>query len=128
MKVNYLHMIWDVKIYLAKIKDGKGKDFSCFNNKKLPTKIPPNQGEKPFFDYRHHTSLSQILAHEMEAGNSRVFPFFPSRPRRHSHAFEPDHRSSFYPGIRFKSPFLNIHGTGYRLDQCHAKIGAGGQQ
>jgi hypothetical protein len=28
MKVNYLRVIWDVKIYLAKIKDGKGKDFS----------------------------------------------------------------------------------------------------
>jgi len=27
MKVNYLHMIWDVKIYLAKIKDGKGRDL-----------------------------------------------------------------------------------------------------
>jgi hypothetical protein len=27
MKVNYLHMIWDVKIFLAKIRDGKGKDY-----------------------------------------------------------------------------------------------------
>ena len=27
MEVNYLRMIWDVKIFLAKIKDGKGKDF-----------------------------------------------------------------------------------------------------
>ena len=49
MKVNYLHMIWDVKIYLAKIKDGKGKDFQGLNKKKLPTKIPPNSGEKPIF-------------------------------------------------------------------------------
>lgn len=41
MKFNYLHMIWDVKIYLAKIKDGKGKDLKFPDKKSLPTKIPP---------------------------------------------------------------------------------------
>jgi hypothetical protein len=34
---------------LAKIKDGKGKDLSFSNKKKLPTKIPPKDGEKTFF-------------------------------------------------------------------------------
>jgi hypothetical protein len=48
MKVNYLRMIWDVKIYLANIKDCKGKDFSFSNNKKLPTKIPPNMMKNLF--------------------------------------------------------------------------------
>jgi hypothetical protein len=48
MKVNYLRMIWDVKIYLANIKDCKGKDFSFSNNKMLPTKIPPNMVKNRF--------------------------------------------------------------------------------
>jgi hypothetical protein len=41
MKVNYLHMIWDVKIFLAKIKDCKGKDLKFPAKKKLLTKTPP---------------------------------------------------------------------------------------
>ncbi len=36
MEVNYLHMIWDVKIYLAKIKDGKGRDLYFLTKKNLP--------------------------------------------------------------------------------------------
>jgi hypothetical protein len=50
-------MIWDVKIYLAKIKDGKGKDFSFSSNKNLPTKIPPKPGKKPFADPYHRPRL-----------------------------------------------------------------------
>jgi hypothetical protein len=42
MKFNYLRMIWDVKIYLAKIKDGKGRDFNFLNKKSLLTIIWPN--------------------------------------------------------------------------------------
>jgi hypothetical protein len=34
-------MIRDVKIFLAKIKDGKGKELSFYNKKSLPSKIPP---------------------------------------------------------------------------------------
>jgi hypothetical protein len=41
MKVNYLNMIWDVKIYLAKIKDCEGKDLKFLHKKNLLTKIPP---------------------------------------------------------------------------------------
>jgi hypothetical protein len=41
-------MIRDVKIFLAKIKDGKGKDLSVQNKKTLPTKIPPNWGKNRF--------------------------------------------------------------------------------
>ncbi len=41
MKVNYLHMIWDVKIYLAKIKDGKGKDLYFSTKKSLLTRTRP---------------------------------------------------------------------------------------
>jgi len=37
-------MIWDVKIFLAKIKDCKGKDLNFSAKKKLPTKTPPNKG------------------------------------------------------------------------------------
>ena len=55
-------MIWDVKIYLAKIKDGKGKEFSLYNNKNLPTKIPPNQGEKPFPGRHLQPSLKEIFS------------------------------------------------------------------
>ena len=43
-------MIWSVKILLAKIKDGKGRDLSFLNKKKFPTKIPPKYGEKTFFE------------------------------------------------------------------------------
>lgn len=39
MKINYLNMIWDVKIFLAKIKDCKGKDLNCPAKKSLPGKI-----------------------------------------------------------------------------------------
>ena len=49
MKFNYLNMIWDVKICLAKIKDGKGKDLLFSNKKKFPTKIPPKDVEKLIF-------------------------------------------------------------------------------
>jgi len=41
MKFNYLRMIWDVNIYLAKIKDGKGKEIYFLYKKTLLTKIPP---------------------------------------------------------------------------------------
>ena len=41
MKFNYLRMIRDVKIYLAKIKDGKGKEIYFQYKKTLLTKIPP---------------------------------------------------------------------------------------
>jgi hypothetical protein len=38
-------MIWDVKLYLAKIKDGKGKDLIFLGQEKFahnnPAKIPP---------------------------------------------------------------------------------------
>ena len=47
MSLNYLTMIWDVKIYLAKIKDSKGKDYNSTGKKKLPTKTTPNSGVKP---------------------------------------------------------------------------------
>lgn len=42
MKVNYLHMIWDVKIYLAKIKDGKGTHLKFSTKKSLLTITRPN--------------------------------------------------------------------------------------
>lgn len=41
MKVNYLRMIWDVKILLAKIKDGKGRDLNFLNKKNLLTITRP---------------------------------------------------------------------------------------
>jgi hypothetical protein len=41
MNINYLRMIWDVKIYLAKIKDGKGRDFKFLTKKTLLTTIWP---------------------------------------------------------------------------------------
>jgi hypothetical protein len=41
MKVSYLHMIWDVKIYLAKIKDCKGKDLILPAKKSLLTITRP---------------------------------------------------------------------------------------
>lgn len=39
--INYLNMIWSVKILLAKIKDGKGKDLNLLNKKSLLTIIRP---------------------------------------------------------------------------------------
>ena len=41
MKINYLDLIWDVKILLAKIKDGKGTDLLFLNKKNLPTITRP---------------------------------------------------------------------------------------
>lgn len=41
MNFNYLHMIWDVKICLAKIKDGKGKDLKFTAKKSLLTTTWP---------------------------------------------------------------------------------------
>ena len=40
MKFNYLNMIWDVKIYLAKIKDGKGKELILLKQEKFANKNP----------------------------------------------------------------------------------------
>lgn len=58
MKVNYLHMIWDVKILLAKIKDCKGRDLYFSNKKSLLTITRPKCqkvgiekiGKNPYFD------------------------------------------------------------------------------
>lgn len=41
MKFSYLHMIWDVKLYLAKIKDGKGRDLNFLAKKSLLTITRP---------------------------------------------------------------------------------------
>ena len=41
MKVNYLRMIWGVKILLAKIKDCKGRDLIFLNKKNLLTITRP---------------------------------------------------------------------------------------
>ncbi len=41
MKFNYLIVIWIVKIFLAKIKESKGRDLKFSAKKKLPTKTPP---------------------------------------------------------------------------------------
>lgn len=40
MNFNYLNMIWNVKIFLAKIKDCKGKDLMFPAKKSLAPKIP----------------------------------------------------------------------------------------
>ncbi len=41
MEVNYLDMIWGVNIYLAKIKDGKGRDLKFSTKKNLHTITRP---------------------------------------------------------------------------------------
>jgi len=41
VRINYLGMIWSVKIILAKIKEGKGNDFKLSTKKSLASKIPP---------------------------------------------------------------------------------------
>lgn len=38
MKINYLIMIWDVKILLAKIKDCKGREIKFSTKKSLTQK------------------------------------------------------------------------------------------
>ena len=43
MKFSYLHMIWDVKIYLAKIKDCKGRDYMFSTKKTLLTITRPKK-------------------------------------------------------------------------------------
>ncbi len=45
MKVNYLRMIWDVKIYLAKIKDCKGRELLFLTKKNLITITRPKYHE-----------------------------------------------------------------------------------
>ena len=41
MKINYLAKICDVKMCLAKLKDGKGKELSLMKNKTFPPNIKP---------------------------------------------------------------------------------------
>ncbi len=43
MKFSYLHMDWDVKIYLAKIKDCKGRDYMFSTKKSLLTITRPKK-------------------------------------------------------------------------------------
>lgn len=45
MKFSYLHMDWDVKIYLAKIKDCKGRDYMFSTKKSLHTITRPKNRE-----------------------------------------------------------------------------------
>jgi hypothetical protein len=54
-------MICDVKILLAEIKDCKGKELCCTHNKKLPTKIPPNHGEKPLSNSFYKANFQQKI-------------------------------------------------------------------
>lgn len=49
MIFNYLNVIWNVKMFLAKIKDGKGKEFYVTAKKSLPTKIRPQTRQNPIF-------------------------------------------------------------------------------
>ena len=42
-------MIWDVKIYLAKIKDGKGRDLNFLNKKSLLTITRPKYHKLAIF-------------------------------------------------------------------------------
>jgi len=48
LRFNYLSLIWNVKVLLAKIKDCKGKELNFSTKKKLPTKTPPKIGENLF--------------------------------------------------------------------------------
>ncbi len=78
MKVNYLRMIWDVNIYLAKIKDGKGKYLKFSTKKSLLTTIRPEialpsallcrwQGSF-IFDYFSYLLLYQPLSQPISSG------------------------------------------------------------
>lgn len=51
MNFNYLHVIWDVKIFLAKIKDGKGKDLKFSSKKSLLTTIRPKPRWEAFLQH-----------------------------------------------------------------------------
>jgi hypothetical protein len=80
MIVNYLRMIWDVKILLAKIKDGKGRDFKFLNKKSLLSTIRP---EIPFLGYFLEKAECLILhiniMYGLEAAVGRIFQFFKKR-------------------------------------------------
>jgi competence protein ComEA len=54
-------MIRNVKIYLAKIRDGKGKGNWVSSKKFFPTKIPPNPVEKPISTPPVLPSLDEIF-------------------------------------------------------------------
>jgi hypothetical protein len=66
-------MIWDVKILLAKIKDGKGRDFKFLNKKSLLSTIRP---EIPFLGYFPENAEYLILhiniIHGLEAELRRI--------------------------------------------------------
>ena len=49
MKVSYLRMIWGVKILLAKIKDGKGKELYFSAKKSLLTITRPKYHKQAIF-------------------------------------------------------------------------------
>ena len=73
MNINYLSMIWDVKIYLAKIKDSKGKELNFPDKKKLATKTPPKSGEKTFSNLLYNAIFILIKNCEKRA------QFFPDK-------------------------------------------------
>lgn len=77
MKVNYLHMIWDVKIYLAKIKDCKGKDLYFSAKKNLLTITSPKYHKVVISRTDWILYFAENSGNELEKDCSRVFYFYP---------------------------------------------------
>jgi hypothetical protein len=71
-------MIWDVKLYLAKIKDGKGKDLNFLNKKSLPTITRPKIPLSGYFSGRSDTIICQKSSDEMERICDRLSHIYPS--------------------------------------------------
>src|SRR5688572_11430160 len=95
-------MIWDVKIYLAKIKDGKGKDFSFSNKKNLPTKIPPKPGKKTLPTRMPGLDWVINFCHGLEASGGGLSEFYPPGQDRHYYPACADRWRVFPPGIHIQ--------------------------
>ena len=66
MKFNQLSMIWDVKIFLAKIKECKGREINLSDKKNLPTKTSPDSVVKHHSKTLVHWKLVAIHFYAME--------------------------------------------------------------
>ncbi len=75
MNFNYLRMNWDVKIYLAKIKDGKGKDFKFPAKKSLLTTIRPKNSYPMVFIPSTDLITGLDFLHGMEGNDPGISPF-----------------------------------------------------
>ena len=77
VKINYLIMIWAVKIVVQNKKDGKGKDLNFPAKKNLPTKIWPKILLSGHFLRLYELVFLENPSHEMARFHKGLSEFQP---------------------------------------------------